>query len=620
MSKAIRRLSILGCALGLLIALLPLMAEAQTRTNNGAACAVNVVNYNPGNGEDIVVPQGFKVERFSKQDLNFPTAVAFVGNKDDFQVLVLESGHGLPSRCNDNEDPVWGGKFSATNPFTPDIVALDKNGNKIAGPFAKPTPAGGGFLADGPAIDIGFEKREKGGRLFATDSNQSLRTAGFNNSSRIVIVDIGANTVTPFITGLPTGDHPAEQLEFKDGWIYWSQGSTTNSGVVGLDNGGGANQQDIPCQDIKLSNNTFPSPGGVRTSGYSRHGVPRPGATVKAFESATGPGICDGAILRAKLNSKTPKNTIEPFSWGYRNPYGIRFAPDDHALKGGLFVSENGEDERGARPTENAPDRLQLAQQNPDGSPDYHGWPDRFGFLDSTQSVFNPTGGPGDDLCSPPNPPFPACIPLVTAPAPAGDVPVQPVLAFPPQPITAPLALEPADVAAVGHDFAPDSFVFGVVRKGASLVSREGDFGFSKENGEPPAGHDVELVNFSGKDERFSLEQSRFAFNCKQSDQLHDPDGAARCAKVYDQAFVEIPALRGINRPVTAMFGPDDALYLVDYGAVRDFGQSDPRSRFVSSPEPCSPGQSTCRYNGPLVQIPQTGVIWRISRTNEKGK
>jgi len=39
-----------------------------------------------------------------------------------------------------------------------------------------------------------------------------------------------------------------EQLEFKDGWIYWSQGSTTNSGVVGLDNGGGANQQDIPCQ------------------------------------------------------------------------------------------------------------------------------------------------------------------------------------------------------------------------------------------------------------------------------------------------------------------------------------------------------------------------------------
>jgi hypothetical protein len=59
-------------------------------------------------------------------------------------------------------------------------------------------------------------------------------------------------TVTPFITGLPTGDHPSEQLAFQGNWIYWSQGSTTNSGVVGRDNGG-TGQQDIPCQDIKLA-------------------------------------------------------------------------------------------------------------------------------------------------------------------------------------------------------------------------------------------------------------------------------------------------------------------------------------------------------------------------------
>src|SRR5215510_4678512 len=29
------------------------------------------------------------------------------------------------------------------------------------------------------------------------------------------------------------GDHPTEQLAFHGRWIYWSQGSTTNSGVVG---------------------------------------------------------------------------------------------------------------------------------------------------------------------------------------------------------------------------------------------------------------------------------------------------------------------------------------------------------------------------------------------------
>jgi hypothetical protein len=141
---------------------------------------------------------------------------------------------------------------------------------------------------------------------------------------------------------------------------------------------------------------------------WARPFVTRPGATIPAFDSATGPGICDGAILRAKLNDSFPKGTIEPFSWGYRNPYGLRFAPNNHPLKGGLFVTENGEDERGARPTNNSPDRLHLAQQNPDGSPDYHGWPDRFGFLDSTQAVFNPIGGAGDDLCVPAANP-PAC-------------------------------------------------------------------------------------------------------------------------------------------------------------------------------------------------------------------
>ena len=49
-------------------------------------------------------------------------------------------------------------------------------------------------------------------------------------------------------------------------------------------------------------------------------------------------------------------------------------------------------------------------------------------------------------------------------------------------------------------------------------------------------------------------------------------------------------------------FGPDDCAYLVDYGAVRDFGQSDPDSRFKVAAD------------APLVQFPGTGVIWKICR------
>jgi glucose/arabinose dehydrogenase len=544
----------------------PFAAHADTKSN--PVCPVETAYYDPSNGENIVVPPGFKVSVFAR-DLNFPVGIAFKGDRHNFQVYVLESGHGLPSRCNDETSATVGGVTSPTNPFTPDILVFDQHGNKVAGPLAKPTVPGTGLAAHGPSIGIGFEKGFEGGRLFVTDSNQAIRTPGAqNNSSRIVIVDPKSGSVTPFITGLPTGDHPAEQLEFKDGWIYWSQGSTTNSGVVGLDNGGGANQHDIPCQTITLSNNTFDSGGGHSTSGYSPFGVTNPGGTVPAFNGATGKGICDGAVLRARVNGKSPQSTIEPVSWGYRNPYGIRFAPSNHALKGGLLVTENGEDERGARPVNNSPDRLALAQQNRDGSPDYHGWPDRFGFLESTQALYNPVGGPGDD-----NP-----IAVV-------GKPVLPVLASPPQPITAPLALEPADVAAVGLDFVPDSYAVGPVKKGAALISREGDFGFSKGNGDPEAGHDIELVNFSKPGDTLQLQQSKFAYNT-----------------TGDQAFTD-PGVHGINRPTDLKFGPDGCAYLVDYGAVRDFGQSDPATQFVDPADAA------------LVQIPGTGAIWKICAT-----
>jgi hypothetical protein len=554
---------------------LPAVGQAATVTN--PICPTEVALFNPGGGSDIVVPPGFKVSVFAV-GLNFPTGIAFLGNPQRFQVFVLESGHGLPSICNE-QGSIVGGEFSSTNPFTPDILVFNRNGGAPTRRLGKPTAPGVGFQPAGPAVDIAFERGFQGGRLFASDSNQATHAAGQNNSSRIVTVDPMTGKVTPFITGLPTGDHPTEQFAFDSKWIYWSQGSTTNSGVVGLDNGGGTNQQDIPCQDIVLSQNVFDS-GGKKTSGYSPFGVPRPGATVKAFESALHRGVCDGAILRAQLNAAHPEDTIEPFSWGYRNGYAIRFAPNDHPLAGGLLVGEDGPDERGARPSNGAPDVLQLARQNDDGTPDYHGWPDRFGFLPSSQAVFNPVGGPGDDLCTS----FPACIPTVLT----KDVPIANVLAGPPQRITSPLAIEAADSSFTGIDFVPKAFVAGPVENGAALYSLEGDFGFSKANATAPApevGHEVKLINFDAKgDKPLALKIQRFAHNAE-----------------FEQSFVSGSA--GFNRPTNVKFGPDGCAYVVDYGVVRDFGQSDPDAKFIT------PG------DGPLVQIPGTGVIWKICAT-----
>jgi hypothetical protein len=81
-----------------------------------------------------------------------------------------------------------------------------------------------------------------------------------------------------------------------------------------------------------------------------------------------------------------------------------------------------------------------------------------------------------------------------------------------------------------------------------------------------------------------------------------DADGRKRCTAPADQAFAE-GGIQGINRPVDGKFGPDGAFYLVDFGAVRDFGRSDPDSMFKNAAD------------APLVQMPHTGVIWKISRT-----
>ena len=573
-------LSILSSAAALGLVINPGVCSAAIVAN--PLCPTNTAFFDPGTGQNIVVPPGFKVSVFAS-GLNMPTGIAFLGNAQGFQVYVLESGHGLPSACNE-QGSFGTGDFDPKNPFTPDILVFDQNGKLIRGPLGKPNAAGTGFQAAGPAIDIAFEGGFQGGRLFATDSNQATHAAGQNNSSRIVIVNPQTGTVTPFIAGLPTGDHPTEQLAFDDKWIYWSQGSTTNSGVVGRDNGNGANQQDIPCQDIVLSQNVFDSGGGKKTSGYSPFGVQRPGATVKAFDSAMHKGVCDGAILRAQLNAANPTATIEPFSWGYRNGYAIRFAPNNHPLSGGMLVGEDGPDERGARPSNGAPDGLHLARQNADGSPDYHGWPDRFGFLASSQAVFNPVGGPSDDLCiSPPNLPFPACVPTVLK----EDVPIADVLAFPPQPITSPLAIEAADSSFTGIDFVAKSFVGGPVEDGAALYTLEGDFGFSAPNATEPApevGHEVKLINFAAKgDKPLALKIQGFARN-----------------DTGDQAFISPGHTAGFNRPLNVRFGPDGCAYVVDYGAVRDVGAD---THFVGPPQ-----------NGPLLQIPGTGVIWKICK------
>src|SRR5205814_7274176 len=111
--------AVLGAAVALALgglAVIPTTARADGVNKN---CPEERVYYNPGNGEDIVVPTGYKVEAFIT-GLNFPTDIAFVGDAHNFTIYVLESGTGLPGKCNNRVGYAGDASgFGRNNPFTP---------------------------------------------------------------------------------------------------------------------------------------------------------------------------------------------------------------------------------------------------------------------------------------------------------------------------------------------------------------------------------------------------------------------------------------------------------------------------------------------------------------------
>ena len=238
----------------LLASLLILPTAVQAAMVGNPLCPGEEVSFNPGNGEDIVLPDGFKVSVFAS-GLNFPTGIAFRGNAHRFEVYVLESGVFPTSQCNDGVK--WQALKLPGNPFTPDIRVYDQSAQQLRtlGKAPDASKETTGAFSPKAVVDIAFEHGLAGGRLLATDNP--------SDGGRIVTVDPTSGKVVPLITGLPAG--PTGQLASQDGWIYWGAGSTTNSGVVSKADGGAFGQPDIPCQDITLSQNLFDSGGGILT-------------------------------------------------------------------------------------------------------------------------------------------------------------------------------------------------------------------------------------------------------------------------------------------------------------------------------------------------------------------
>jgi glucose/arabinose dehydrogenase len=250
-------------------------------------------------------------------------------------------------------------------------------------------------------------------------------------------IDLPTGARTDIVTGLPAGgDHYTENAAIgPDGRLYFTQGTVTNTGVVGLDNyffgwlPNAPTLHEIPCRDYTLTGQNF-------TTGNPLTASPTDTVTTGAFVPFGTPTVegqvirgserCSGAVYRVMRDG----SGLEVYADGLRNPYGLAFHPD-----GRLFATENGPDSRGSRPIE-APDNLYEIREG-----GWYGFPDYYGGVPVTEV---PTEGQRFER----------------------------VLASPPPLATRPLAQFPVHSAATGLDFSSNASFAPV---GTAFVALLGD-------------------------------------------------------------------------------------------------------------------------------------------------
>src|SRR6185436_10473799 len=300
----------------------------QMRMSRGGGQSMNITQtINPA---DVALPEGYKIEIVAK-DLTFPSAVTF---DDDGNMYVTEAGY-----CY--------GEVRTE----PKLLKLEQDGKKTEIAKSK---------TNGPWTGI-------------TYYNKSFYIAegGEDEGGKILKINMDGSTTT-LTENLPSiGDHHTNGPAIKDGYIYFGQGTATNSGIVGPDNKEFGwlprhkTFHDIPCMDIVLSGKNYISDNVLSNvageKAYTGAFVPFNTET-KEGQIIKGSIPCNGAIMRIPMGGGKP----ELVAWGLRNPYGLRFAEN-----GKLYVTENGFDDRGSRPVWGAADVLWEVKEGA-----WYGWPD----------------------------------------------------------------------------------------------------------------------------------------------------------------------------------------------------------------------------------------------------
>lgn len=293
---------------------------------------------------DISVPPGYRVE-LAARDLAFPTGIAF---GDHGEMFVVESGY--------TEGDVAG---------TGRVIELGPDG-AVARVIASGDHA--------PWTGIAYAE----GAIYVAE------TGSHDDGGRIVKYGLdGSSTV--LVDKLPSlGDHGTDGPLVRDGYVYFGQGTVTNSAVVGDDNAAlgwrdkHPELHDIPCRDVTLVGTNFTSgdgPDPAITGAYQPFGT-----ASEAGQVVAGALPCNGAVMRVPVGG----GPLELVAWGFRNPFGLAFDP----TRGSIFVTDNGFDERGSRPVFGAADVLWKLDPGT-----WYGWPDYAEARPVTMGRYAEAGG-----------------------------------------------------------------------------------------------------------------------------------------------------------------------------------------------------------------------------------
>jgi glucose/arabinose dehydrogenase len=331
------------------------------------------------------------------------------------------------------------------------------------------------------------------------------------------------------ISGLPSnGDFTNNKVEFgPDGKMYFGQGSATNSGVVGPDNQWVHNYAllyDFPGAYIMLNGQNFETNNMLLQPGIEERTLT---GAFSPYGVANMPYEVRKGLVKATgsiLRANLNGTGLELYAWGIRNAVRLKFDRSGH-----LFAANQGFDERGSRPIANATDHIYMITQGL-----WYGWPDYTAGDPVTSSRFTPEGGKPVEFL------------LTNHP----NIPPVPFVKFPP------------NSTIMGFDINYDE-QFGPI--GDFYVSEFGSLWprLNDPAPNPSIGHRISRVNlYTGGSTTFAINKSGFPANITREG--------------------------GFGWPTDVIFGPDNAMYIVDFGT---------------------------NYRNSLTDfIPFTGMIWRVSK------